>query len=124
MVAGVGWVALGGAIGAIGRYLVSTWAVDRWGTAFPYGTLIVNVSGSLLLGLAAGLVARGDGVSDNVRLLVGVGFCGAFTTFSTLAVETIGLAERGSMSAALLNVGVSNVVCLVAALVGLRLTAT
>lgn len=124
MVAGVGWVALGGAVGAIGRYLVSTWAVDRWGTTFPYGTLIVNVGGSLLLGLVAGLAARGDGVSENVRLLVGVGFCGAFTTFSTFAVETVAMAERGSVSGALLNAGLSNAICLVAALVGLRLTAT
>jgi CrcB protein len=118
----VGWVALGGAMGAGGRYIVSTWAVQRWGIALPYGTLIVNVAGSLLLGAVAGLIARGAGVPDTVRLLLGVGFCGAFTTFSTFAVETAGLVERPSLSAALLNIAVNNALCLLAAFVGLRLT--
>ncbi|CAN5884152.1 N/A [soil metagenome] len=117
----IGWVALGGALGATGRYLVSTFAVERWGVAFPYGTLFVNVAGSLLLGVVAGIFARGTGLPDSVRLLVGVGFCGAFTTFSTFAVETVGLAERPSLSSALLNLALNNVLCLLAAFAGLRL---
>lgn len=117
----IGWVALGGALGATGRYFVSTFAVERWGVAFPYGTLIVNVVGSLILGGVAGLVARSTGLPDTVRLLVGVGFCGAFTTFSTFAVETVGLIERPSLSSALLNIAVTNALCLVAAFAGLRL---
>lgn len=122
MVSAIGWVALGGALGASGRYVVSTWAVERWGLAFPYGTLIVNVVGSLVLGVVAGIFARGTGVPDSVRLLVGVGFFGAFTTFSTYAVETAGLIERPSLSAALLNIAINNALCLVAAFAGLRLT--
>lgn len=113
------WVAVGGALGASGRFLVSYWAVRRLSEHVPYGTFIVNVVGSLLLGLVTGLIARGTDVPDSVRLLVAVGFCGAFTTFSTFAVDTIGLLER-SASSALLNVATNNVLCLVAAYGGLR----
>lgn len=117
---GVLWVALGGALGAAARYAVSTVALNRWGAALPYGTWLVNVGGSLLLGFVVGVATRNAELSDTVRLLVGVGFCGAFTTFSTFAVETIALADRPSVSAALLNIAVTNVVCLAAAYTGLR----
>lgn len=122
MVRNLGWVAVGGALGTIGRYLVSLWAAERLSTSVPYGTLIVNVAGSLLLGFIAGLFARGVDLPDAVRLLIAVGFCGAFTTFSTYAVDTIGLMDRPSLSAALLNIAVNNVLCLVAAYGGLRLS--
>lgn len=122
MAGNLGWVALGGAIGTIGRYLVSLWAAERLSTAMPYGTLIVNVVGSLILGFVIGLFVRGVDLPDAVRLLVAVGFCGAFTTFSTYAVDTIGLLERPSLSSALLNIAINNVLCLVAAYGGLRLS--
>lgn len=116
------WVALGGAVGACGRFLVSSWAVRRLSEELPYGTLIVNVTGSLILGLIAGLISRGTDLPDPVRLLIAVGFCGAFTTFSTFAVDTIDLLERTSLSSALWNVALNNVLSLVAVYVGLRLT--
>jgi CrcB protein len=123
-VTSIWWVALGGAIGAASRYLVSSATAERLGQAFPFGTLIVNVGGSLLLGLVGGLLARGAHVPDSVRLLVGVGFCGAFTTFSTFALEAIGLANRPSLSSALMHVAVTNMLCLFAAFLGLRLAGT
>jgi CrcB protein len=121
MLGTVGWVALGGAFGAVARFLVSGWAIRRFGDAFPYGTLIVNVVGSLALGVLGGLAARRAGVPDELRALIAVGFLGAFTTFSTFAVDTLGLAVRPSLSAALTNVIVNNGLALLAALIGLRL---
>ena len=81
-------VMIGGAAGAAARFHLSS-AVGR-GTTFPWGTLAVNILGGLLMGL---LVARGP--SENMRLLLGVGVLGGFTTFSAFSLETIGLLQRG-----------------------------
>ncbi len=120
MLGTVGWVALGGAFGAVARFLISLWAIRRFGDAFPYGTLIVNVVGSFVLGVVAGLVARQAGVPDALRALLAVGFLGAFTTFSTFAVDTLTLATRSSFSGAVTNVMVNNGLALLAAFAGLR----
>jgi CrcB protein len=82
-------VGLGGALGAVGRYLVGR-ALDDW--RFPLPTLVVNVLGSFLLGL---LVAAG--VGDRALALAGVGFCGAFTTFATFSVDTVRLGEQSRL---------------------------
>jgi CrcB protein len=85
-------VAVAGALGAVARFALDGWVTERTGGVFPWGTFVINVSGSLLLGLVTGLVLL-HGLPDAPRLLLGVGFCGSFTTFSTFGYETIRLAE-------------------------------
>jgi CrcB protein len=87
-------VGIGGFIGANARYLVGTWAAQRWGTAFPYGTFIVNITGCFVLGFFATLALR-LAWNDNWRLLIAVGFVGAFTTFSTFEYDTLQLIAQG-----------------------------
>jgi len=112
-------VALGAALGAVLRYLAAHVLHSREGAAFPYGTLLVNVAGSLLLALVASMLAAGD-VGAETMALVGTGFCGALTTYSTFAYETVGLAERGARRLALVNIVVSVMVGLGAAALGWR----
>ncbi len=83
-------VLLGGAIGAPARYLGDRFVQSRHRVAFPFGTLLINVSGSLLLGVVAGGVAK-SGWSPHLQTLVGTGFCGGLTTFSTFSVEAVQL---------------------------------
>jgi CrcB protein len=86
---------IGGAVGAAARYQLGTLAGRGWGATFPWGTLIVNVGGGLLMGL---LIARG--LSEPWRLLLGVGVLGGFTTFSAFGLETVALIERGAAATA------------------------
>lgn len=109
-------VATGGAAGAVVRFVVARVSASTLGTAFPYGTLIVNGAGSLVLGLLTGLVVGRDGVPAAAMLLFGVGFCGAFTTFSTFTVDTLLSPTPGL---AILNVVLNNLVSLALAAVGL-----
>lgn len=111
-------VAAGGAVGSVARFLVVEVSASQLGRAFPYGTLIVNIVGSFVLGLITGLVVSRAGLSMTVRMLVGVGFCGAFTTFSTYAVET--LLQR-PFGLALLNLLLHNALSIGAAAAGLLL---
>ena len=99
-------VLVGGAVGAPLRYLTDDYVRARHGAAFPWGTLVVNVVGSFVLGAVAASVAVA-GAPTWVLTLVGTGLCGALTTFSTFGVETVQLAERGSWSAAFGNVVLS-----------------
>lgn len=95
-------LALAGGLGALARLLVDG-IVRGWaGSRFPYGTFLVNITGSLLLGLVAGL-ALAHGLPAEVRTVVGVGFCGGYTTFSTASVETVRLAEQRRYLAAVGN---------------------
>jgi CrcB protein len=110
-------IGFAGAFGALGRYGVTAWTVRRFGSGFPYGTLCVNVAGSLLLGVVLGLSLSGR-LPREARLAVGVGFLGAFTTFSTFSCDTIGMLERGANGSALINVAANLVVGLVAASIG------
>lgn len=96
-------VAIGGAVGAVLRHLVSTAAVQAFGRGFPLGTLAVNGVGSFVLGGLIAWIARTEG-SPDIKLLVGTGLCGALTTFSTFSVETLALFEQGQRGAALANV--------------------
>ena len=96
-------VLLGGALGAPARYVLDRWVQSRHASVLPWGTLTVNAGGSLLLGITAGAVAATGG-PDWVLVLVGTGFCGALTTFSTFSFETIRLVEERATSAALVNV--------------------
>jgi CrcB protein len=88
-------VAVGGAFGAVARYGVSIWMMQQFGGGFPWGTLAVNLVGCFLLGLLDGFVVSGQLVSAEARLLLGTGFLGALTTFSTFSVETIRAFEVG-----------------------------
>ncbi|MFJ8834262.1 fluoride efflux transporter FluC [Micromonospora aurantiaca] len=106
-------IALGAAIGAPLRYLTDRAVQARHGSPFPWGTLTVNVAGSLLLG---GLLAAP--VDPGVAALVGTGFCGALTTWSTLSYETLRLARTGKRCLAYANVALSVVAGLGAAFLG------
>lgn len=115
-------IAVAGALGASARYLVD-WAIaHRTGGARPWGTLVVNVGGSLVGGVVAGTALFGDAPAT-VRLVAGVGFAGSFTTFSTFAVDTVRLVADGYASAALVNVATNLLVSLAAAGVGLAAAA-
>ncbi len=87
------WVALAGGLGAGARLIVDGAVRRRWATTFPVGTLLINIGGSLLLGVLTGLVLF-HGQPDNVLVIVGTGFCGGYTTFSTVSVETVRLAQQ------------------------------
>lgn len=115
------WVALGGAIGAVARVAVSEWASLRWGAHFPYGTLVVNLTGSFLLGFILTLVAERTVLPAEFRLLAASGFLGAYTTFSTFSWETARLITNGGHFHGGLNVLVSVLGGLVAVLLGILL---
>ncbi len=97
-------VAFGGAAGAVSRYLVSGWSYRLLGDRFAYGTLIVNVAGCFLLGVLMQLSLATDILPRHARMVLGVGFMGAFTTFSTFGYETFRYLEDGSWWLAAANV--------------------
>ncbi|GJM22445.1 MAG: putative fluoride ion transporter CrcB [Planctomycetota bacterium] len=97
-------VAVGGALGAVGRHVLAQWAQARAGADFPVGTLLVNLLGCLLLGAIAAALAHGPAAQERWRLLLGVGLLGSFTTFSTWSFENLALIEHGRWGAAALNV--------------------
>lgn len=105
------YIAIFGALGCLSRFMVSGWVYALIGRALPYGTLAVNIIGSLLLGLLMEGGLRSAALPADVRMGITTGFMGGFTTFSTFSYETVRLLEDGSMVAAganiLLNVTVS-----------------
>ena len=111
-------VGTGGAIGAIGRYLLSTWVYSLTGRAFPWGTLAVNLLGSLLMGFLSVWLLERMTVSTEMRALLMVGFLGAFTTFSTFSIETLLLLEQGAVARAGVNIVASVITCVFAAWMG------
>jgi len=112
------WVALGAAVGAPLRYLLDRAVRSRHDSAFPSGTLAVNVLGSLLLGFLVGLPA-----SATALAVLGTGFCGALTTYSTFSYETLRLLEQRAHRQAALNVAASLTLGLLAAYAGMALAA-
>lgn len=108
-------IALGGAAGANARFVVSMVAARRWGTSFPWGTLLINATGSFLLGLFLALPTLGGG---GARALLATGFCGGYTTFSTFAYESVALGGRGARVAAAANLLGSVILCVAAAALG------
>lgn len=116
----LGCAALGGGVGAAGRYAVDEWVTARWRRDFPLGTLLVNISGSLLLGLLVGVLG-GQAAPAGAMALLGTGVLGGYTTFSTASLGTVKLALAGRVGAALAY-GVGTMLATVgAALLGLWL---
>lgn len=97
-------VAVGGSIGAVSRYLISVWSADRFGTGFPYGTLVANVVGCFIIGAFMVVATERFIVSPYWRLLVTVGFVGGLTTFSSLSYETFKLIEDAQLDLAAYNI--------------------
>jgi CrcB protein len=105
---------MGGAIGAVLRYGASLGVYSFMGRGFPYGTLFVNVTGSLLMGLLGVLMLERFSIGPEWRAAVLVGVLGSFTTFSTFSIETLNLLEQGDVVPAVTNILLSVLVCLVA----------
>ena len=118
------YVGIGGFLGANARYFLSLWTdallAPRWGS-FPYGTLTVNVLGSFGLALFGVWFGARTGMSPQMRLLVGAGFFGAFTTFSTFANESVAILNDGVLGLPLLNIILNNGFCLLGVVAGLTL---
>jgi CrcB protein len=115
-------IALAGAVGAPLRYVIDGMVSDRAPATFPFGTFVVNMSGSFALGLVTGLVLY-HAFPANGRLIIGVGLIGAYTTFSAFTFEAASLIERRELRLAALNIGGSVVVGAAAAAAGLALGA-
>jgi CrcB protein len=112
------WICLAGALGTGARYLVGLWAAQRFGTAFPYGTLIVNLVGCFAIAAISQVAVNVATFSPTLRLALTTGLLGGFTTYSSFAYETTQLFQTSSSSAALVNFGVTTLGCFAAVLLG------
>jgi CrcB protein len=112
-------VAAGGAIGSALRYLVATAAVGWLGPSFPWGTLLVNLTGSFLIGLVQALAVDGLGLAEDTRLFLATGILGGFTTYSAFSYETVALMHRGAWTPAWLNVVLTTSCCLLLCYAGI-----
>ena len=114
------WVALGSALGGVARYWCSGVAARLWGESFPWGTILVNVAGSFVIGLFATLTAPDGRVfaSSEARVFVMVGLCGGYTTFSSFSLQSLALARAGEWAGLGMNIGLSVVLCLAAVWLG------
>ncbi len=115
------YIAIGGALGSVLRYLTMVEAGRVWGVEFPYGTLIVNVVGSLVMGLLIGGIARFLPDVKILHPLIAVGFLGGYTTFSTFSLDAVTLLERGEMLSMFVYVFLSVLLALLALFAGLWL---
>ncbi|ABI39039.1 MULTISPECIES: fluoride efflux transporter CrcB [Shewanella] len=113
-------VALGGSIGAVFRYLISIFMIQVFGSSFPFGTLLVNVLGSFLMGVIYAL-GQMSHISPELKALIGVGLLGALTTFSTFSNETLLLMQEGDWLKAALNVVLNLSLCLFMVYLGQQL---
>ena len=111
----------GAIIGANARYIVSRFAARMLGSAFPYGTLLINVAGSMIVGFFMIWTSERVLLDPRWRLLVVVGFCGALTTFSSYAFETLAYFEQGQWALLFTNFAANNLLCLAGALAGMAL---
>jgi len=117
------WIALGGALGTAGRYLISGWVASLIGETFPFGTMLINVTGSFIIGFFGALTGP-DGriyVGSTARQFVMTGMCGGYTTFSSFSLQTLNLMNDGEWAYAGANVGFSVLLCLIAVWAGAML---
>lgn len=112
-------VGIGGFAGAVARRVVDLWVSDRAGAAFPFGTLVINLTGAFLLGLLYAWATERDVLPREIRGPVMIGFIGAYTTFSTLMLESWRLVEDGAWVLGLANIGASMALGMVAVVGGL-----
>ena len=112
------WIALGAVVGASARYFVSGYIARIFSTTFPYGTLVINITGSLVLGFFLILAGERMLLDPRWRLLIAIGFCGSYTTFSSYAFETFALMEQGQWLLMAWNILASNALCLAGVLAG------
>jgi CrcB protein len=103
-------VGIGGFVGAVARFVLGSFIGNRWGTRFPYGTFVINITGSFLIGLILTILANKVSASANWRYLIPIGFIGAYTTFSTFEYETLRTMQDGQFLVALANVFLSVIV--------------
>jgi CrcB protein len=115
------YVAAGGAVGAVGRFGIDRLAGAFLGHGFPYGTLIVNIAGSFILGAVIEVSALAWSPSPEIRAMIVVGLLGAFTTFSTFSLDVVTMMTRGEMAHALVYVGVSIIASIGALWAGMAL---
>lgn len=115
------WIALGAVVGASTRYFVGGYVARFVPATFPYGTLLINLTGSFILGFFLIWIGERVLVDPHWRLLVAVGFCGSYTTFSSYAFETFALGESGQWLLAGANILFNNLFCLAAVLAGAAL---
>jgi len=114
-------VSIGAIFGANARYILSRFAAKIMGPVFPYGTLLINVSGSLIVGFFMIWASERVLIDPRWRLLIVIGFCGAFTTFSSYAFETVAYFEQGQWWLMFTNIASNNLLSLAAALAGMAL---
>ena len=111
-------VALGGSVGSLARYWLAGWTQSVLGTPLPSGTLLVNVIGSFILGLVMTLSLDRGAISPELRIMLGAGFCGGFTTMSAFSYETVALVQYGSVATAMAYIGWTLITCVGAAWLG------
>ena len=116
------FVAIGGAGGACLRFFIAQIVLNWLGKGFPFATLIVNITGSLIMGFLYGLIEQGIIEVVLYRTLIGIGFLGAFTTFSTFSLDTLLLLQQGETIKAMLNVLLNVTLCVLAAGLGMFFT--
>ena len=114
-------ISIGAVLGANFRYLLGGWISDRWGTSFPLGTFVINVTGSFVIGIVLTLVTERVAAPAWVRPMIAIGFLGSYTTFSTFSYETLALARDGAWLMAGLNVLLSVAESLVGVYLGTSL---
>jgi CrcB protein len=115
------YVALGGAFGSAARFFLGTQMQERTGAGFPLGTLVINVTGSLLLGFLLRYALGAESISPEIRALLTTGFCGGYTTFSTFSYETAAMVEDGEYARPLLYILLSVLVALAGTFAGFAL---
>lgn len=115
------YVAVGGALGSVTRYLIGMAIQQRVGTTFPFGTLVINITGSFLLGFLLRATFSTVTLSPEQRALLTTGFCGGYTTFSTFTFDTAGMIEDGSYTRAITYLGLSVVISLIGTFAGFAL---
>ena len=117
------WVALGGGLGSMARFWMAGWVAELGFSRFPWGTLLINILGSLVIGVVAGLTLTPERLNwhPDARIFLMVGICGGFTTFSAFSLQVVEMIQLGNLGAALGYVASSVVLCLGATWAGLLL---